>query len=443
MPLEQRWGIAAGLASHGEDATDHNLPLMAWWVAEPLTALDPQGALAMGLASPLPKQLEYTSRRTAAIGTSAALNTLAATLTQTTDEAKQLAILRGLNAALRPGAKAPLPDGWDALAAKLEEKSSLRLPALVASVKFGSAAAMETMRGLLSDPKADAGSRNTALETLLVAKDSSLAPTLQQLLNDASLRGAAIRALAAYDDAGTPPAILAAYPHLSDHEKRDALTTLGSRAAYAVALAKALEDGAVPVRDLTAELVRQIRQLKQAGVNSTLDKLWGTVRDSPAEKQKEIAHYRDVYRAGGSTPGDARRGRAIFARTCQQCHTLFGEGAKIGPDLTGSNRGNLDYLLENIVTPNAVIPNDYRAAIIETKDGRTLFGVVKQQTAQSVTVATLAETTTLARTDIKSFQISDISMMPEGLLTAFKDQEVRDLLYYLRSPAQAPMPDSH
>jgi len=188
-------------------------------------------------------------------------------------------------------------------------------------------------------------------------------------------------------------------------------------------------------------MVRQLRQLGQADLNEKLDRLWGTMRESPADKQKEIARLKQVYALGGSAPGDPRRGRALFARTCAQCHTLFGEGAKIGPDITGSNRSNLDYLLENIVTPNAVIPNDYRAAIVEMKDGRVLMGVIKQQNAEALTLATLSENVTLPRADMKNLQLSENSMMPEGLLTALKDQEVRDLILYLRGPAQVPLPN--
>jgi putative heme-binding domain-containing protein len=121
---------------------------------------------------------------------------------------------------------------------------------------------------------------------------------------------------------------------------------------------------------------------------------------------------------------------------------LFGEGGKIGPDITGANRKDLNYLLENIVTPNAVIPNDYRAAIVETKDGRTVMGPIQKQDDKSVTVNTLAEQVTIARADVKSLQLSEISMMPEGLMNALNDQEVRDLLYYLASPAQVPLPTS-
>src|SRR5207344_1502600 len=115
---------------------------------------------------------------------------------------------------------------------------------------------------------------------------------------------------------------------------------------------------------------------------------WGVVRDSAEDKQKEIERYKGIFRAGGSQPGDASRGRALFVKTCQQCHTLFETGGKVAPDLTGSNRGDLDYLLQNVIDPNAVIPNDYKAWILETTDERTITGILKQQNEKAVTLAT-------------------------------------------------------
>src|SRR5262245_10881468 len=164
------------------------------------------------------------------------------------------------------------------------------------------------------------------------------------------------------------------------------------------------------------------------------------MRDSGADKQKEIARYRDIYRAGGSLPGDASRGRGVFAKACQQCHTLFDVGGKVGPDLTGSNRGDLDYILQNIVDPNAVIPNDYRAWNLDTTDERSISGLLKHQYDKAGTLLRPNETTAVPRLEIRSLNESSRSMTPEGLLLTFNDQEVRDLIYYLRGPAQAPLP---
>ncbi len=201
----------------------------------------------------------------------------------------------------------------------------------------------------------------------------------------------------------------------------------------------------MPKQDLTADLVRQLRTLKDSELNQELEKVWGVMRDSAADKQMDIAKYKQIYAAGGSQPGDAARGRAVFARTCQQCHTLFDAGGKVGPDLTGSNRGDLDYILQNIVDPNAVIPNDYKAWNLETTDDRSISGILKQQNDKSVTLVTANETLIIPRNEIRSLKESELSMMPEGLLQSLNEQEVRDLIYYLRSQAQAPLratPDS-
>ena len=180
-----------------------------------------------------------------------------------------------------------------------------------------------------------------------------------------------------------------------------------------------------------------MRNLKSAELDELLTKVWGVARDSSADKQELIEKYRRIYRAGGSQPGDALRGRVVYTRSCQQCHVLFDTGGTVGPNLTGSNRGDLDYLLQNMVDPNAVIPNDYRSSTIDLKDDRVLTGIVKEGTDQTLTIVTANETLVVARDEIQSIHESELSMMPEGLLDPLTDQEVRDLIYYLRQPAQA------
>ena len=359
----------------------------------------------------------------------------------TADPELQLDILRGLSAAFKGRRQVPMPKGWQAVEAQLEGSPNADVRALAQSLSltFGSTWARVTLRKTASDRSADLNARRTALNSLLDTKDAGLPPMLQQLLDDADLRGAAVRGLAAYDDPKTPAAILAVYNSLDEAEKRDALNTLSSRAAFAEPMLGAVSQGTIPRNALTAEILRQLRNLKNAGIDAELQKVYGVIRESTADKQTEIERYKRIYRAGGSQPGDAPRGRAVFARICQQCHTLFEVGGKVGPDLTGSNRADLDYILQNIIDPNAVMPNDYRASMAEMKDGRSITGIVKQQDDKSVTVITQNETLSLPHNEIQSLQQSELSMMPEGLLAPLTDQEARDLLYYLSRPGQVPL----
>lgn len=357
------------------------------------------------------------------------------------DPQLQLDILKGFSEALRGRRQVQMPAGWEQLEIQLAQNPNpeIRTLAQSLSLTFGSARARAALRQMLEDKGAEISGRRTALESLLTVRDPELAPVLQRLLSDPGLRGPALRGLAAYDHSQTPAVVLAVYPTLSPSEKRDALSTLSARVAFAKPLLKAVEERSVPARDLTAEVVRQLRTLKDADLDRTLERVWGVARESGADKQQEIAKYRAIYRAGGSQPGDAIRGRVVFARTCQQCHVLFDAGGKVGPDLTGSNRSDLEYTLQNIVDPNAVIPNEYRSSALETRDDRLITGIVKQQDNTSVTVVTANEVLVVPRGEVRSLQHSDISMMPEGLLANLADQEVRDLIYYLGRPAQVPL----
>ncbi|HSU56026.1 MAG TPA: PVC-type heme-binding CxxCH protein, partial [Candidatus Dormibacteraeota bacterium] len=433
-----RWEVVAKLETHAEDATDHNLPLMVWYAAEPMPTVDAKRALAMAETAKLPNLLNFTVRRTAALNTPSAIAAITELLKNAVNESEQLDILGGLSSALKGQRKASMPEGWADVENKLGASGNAEVQAL--SLTFGSANAVTALKKTLMDKSADAAARRMACDSLLAVKEPGMAPVLQGLLSDPELQGPALRGLAAYDDAKTASAILTVYPSLNDQHKRDALSTLASRAALAKPLVAAVASGGVPRKDLSAELVRQLRTLKNADLNQELEKVWGVMRESAADKQKEIAKFKAVFQAGGSQPGNASRGRGVFAKTCQQCHTLFDTGGKVGPDLTGSNRGDLDYVLQNIVDPNAVIPNDYKAWNLQTKDDRLITGILKQQDDKAVTLVTANETLVIPRNEIESLTEGQLSMMPEGLLQNLPDQEVRDLIYYLRGPAQAPMP---
>lgn len=359
----------------------------------------------------------------------------------TSDDAQfQLDLLKGMSEGLKGRRGVPMPTGWDKVAEKLAKSPNAQVRELVQSlsVTFGSKVALSALRETLLNRSAGFAARSNALVSLLAAKDAQLPSTLQQLLDDAAMRPGALRGLAAYDDPKTASAILGIYPTLSATEKKDALNTLASRVAYAKQLLTAVGEKKIPAQDLSADLLRQLRNLKDPQLSEQIVKQWGVARETETDKLKEIDRFKALVTSKGY--GDARRGRAVFSRTCQQCHTLFGEGGKVGPDITGSNRSDLDYILHNAVDPNAVIPNDYRTSNIETKDERSITGIVSKQDDNAITVVTANETLIIPRNELKSVAQTELSMMPEGLLQAISENEVRDLLAYLRSPAQVPMP---
>lgn len=371
-----------------------------------------------------------------------ALPRLAQILVESEDPQLQLDILRGLNAALQGRRSAPMPAGWEAVEARLASSPNAEIKTLTQtlSLTFGSPRARTALKETAANPQADPAARRTAVESLLAARDPDLPPLLQQLLSDPGVRSAALRGLAAYDDATTPSAILAVYVRLTPAEKREALNALVSRPAFAKPLLAAVAAGTVPKADLTADVVRQLRNLKDAEVAAQITEVWGVMKETSPDMQAEIEKMKRLYWAGGSTPGDAPRGRVVYNKVCAQCHQLFDAGGQVGPDITGANRSDLDYLLQNILFPNAVIPNEYRSSILETQDGRVVMGVVKRQDANGYTVQTATELVQLPRNEVEKVEQSEQSMMPEGLVEQLQEQEIRDLLYYLSRPGQVPLP---
>jgi putative heme-binding domain-containing protein len=190
----------------------------------------------------------------------------------------------------------------------------------------------------------------------------------------------------------------------------------------------------LPAADLDAALVRQLRLRDHPAINRVLAEKWGVVQTSSDDAAAVMEKWKTELTEERILAADVLKGKEVYARTCASCHVLFNEGGHLGPELTGSNRADLDYLLANIVDPNATIGQDYRLTIVATHDGRNAAGIVKRETPASATLANAVETITFNRDDIMSIERLDMSLMPPGLLESLTPQEVADLVAYLRAP---------
>jgi putative membrane-bound dehydrogenase-like protein len=444
LPLEKRWAILERLAAHAEDARDHNLPLMIWYAAEPLATIDARRALRIAADSPLPHLLPFMVRRVAGFGTLGAFVLTVDELGRLESPAAQRALLLGLNEALKGRRQVEMPAAWPAVAERLKRSADpqVRSQAQALAVTFGDPSALQELRGVLADNGADPARRQEALTALVKARDPKLPPMLFALLDQPSVRAPALRALAAFDDPKTPDVILAAYPGLSQAEKRDALNTLAARLPSSEALLAAVAGGRVPSSDLSADLIRQLRNHKSRDLDARIGKVWGSVRETTGDRAALIAKFKAMLTAKPVRAPEPSLGRAVFTKTCQQCHILFGVGGQVGPDLTGSNRADLDYILANVLDPSALIGKDYQAHVVATTDGRVLTGLIRSETGDAVTLQTANETLTIPRNEIEERRQSDASMMPDDLWGPLSEHEVRSLVAYLASPAQVPLPEA-
>ena len=175
-------------------------------------------------------------------------------------------------------------------------------------------------------------------------------------------------------------------------------------------------------------------------MNERLNALWGEVRATASDKKRLIDQLRRRLTPPTLAQADLAKGRAVFQQACAICHKLFGEGNNVGPDLTGSQRGNLEYVLENVVDPSASVSRDYQMLIIETRGDRTLNGFLTAETETTLTLRTLNEELVIPRADVRRQTLSPLSIMPEALLDGLSPDQIRDLVAYLAVPRQVPLP---
>lgn len=442
LPLHQRAELGTPLAARAEDADDHNLPSMVWYGVSPLADSDPSALVELAATSNWPTLLTWLTRSLSESiekdGTS--LNAL---LSQSRDRDPEIqtAILQGISDGLQGMRKAKKPASWESFVASIDTNHApLARLAQELSALFGSGRALDAIKKVALDPKADLAMRKAALRTLIDNRPPDLREICESLLNQRIINTVAVGGLAIFDDPKIGDSLAKNYRRFYPAERPSVLSTLVSRPAWASALLDQIDAGRIAKSDLTAFQARQIRAFENEELTTQLESVWGKLRDSSEEKQQQISEWKSKLNPEFLAKSDLSRGRVLYQAVCGACHVMYGEGGNLGPDLTGSGRADLDYLVENIFDPSAVVSADYQMSILTLTDGRVLTGVITSQNERTLTLRQATEETTLEVAEVSKRQNSPVSMMPEGLLLAFQPEQVRDLIAYLQHPRQVPLP---
>ncbi len=439
IATDQRWPLLTALSQHAGDADDRNLPLMYWYAAETAVGADPQRGVELLKASRIPKLRQFIARRIVVESIASpgrhdeAMASLVSAIADH-DSSARSEMLRGMLAAASAQRQLPEPKTWPDAYPRLRDDSNdeVRRSALALALIFGSESAFGELREILTDSEAPTDARQQAMNALVEQRDPETVPILLGLVGaDGPLRADAVRLLSNYDDTSIPDTLVAAYPSLDTDEKNAALTTLAARPESVRGLFAAIDAGDIPANDITAQLARLIQGFDQPEFDEWLADNWGALNPSNQERQKEIERYRKFLGHDAISRADVNNGRVLYQQLCSACHAMFDPGGDIGPHLPG-NFDDVEYLLQNILDPNAAIGVDYQQTFITKKDGSLIGGIITEEGDKSVTLKTLAEPVVVLKEDIEKRELSPRSMMPSGLLNGLEEPEVRDLFLYLR-----------
>ncbi len=434
VPDAARAAIAEPLLTHSEDATDHNLPQMLWYGIEPLAVSKPDALADLFADCRIPQVGKWIARRLAQDYETdeTTLNRLIGKLGKMPAD-RQAEMLRGIAEAMVGRRRAKKPEAWDAFVGSIDlsaESPAAELARTLSAV-FGNGVALESIRAIALDPKREISTRRKALKTLIEARAPQLRQDCLTLYTVRDMSALAAEGLSTFDDPVLANDILGKIGNVYPQERPQVISALVARPGWAMKLLEAVESGRIARDEITAIMARQIRGHNDKTLTEKLNQVWGIVRETGADRLQAIERWKNQLSKQKLATADLSNGRNVFRKTCSNCHKLYNEGGTSGPDLTGSGRDNLDYLLSNILDPSAQVPVNYRVSDIAMKDGRVLSGVITSRTPRTLSVQTATDPVVIDATDVEETRQSESSLMPEGLFQNLSEQEVRDLIGYL------------
>lgn len=438
------WRIAAELGKQLDIAGDRSMTRTVWYGLEPWVLTDSHRAAELAFATRMGFVSQSIARRlTQELTTNPrAVGPLVELLAKADRTDSRRAVLDGMREALRGYRKAKPPQGWDLarrrFAGEGEADEASRAAVRDLSLVFGDAQALEDALRTVRDKGGSLDSRRDALRALVDVRAEPVVPLLQELLGDHALAAEAVRGLASFSRLDLHRELLERYAALPPAARDEVVTLLAARLETARVLLEAVARGTIARQAVPIHLLRQIQAMGDPEIARRLAETWPELKAASADKREALERWKARLGRETLAQADLGAGRALFQRTCMNCHTLYGEGAKIGPDLTGSQRANRDYLLENLIDPSAMVGSDYRMSSVALADGRVLDGLIAERTPRTLTIQTPTERLTVPVEEVEQVKATGLSLMPEGQLELLSAAEARDLIAYLMSTEQVP-----
>lgn len=435
LDSDSAWPVLRILASQSENGADRDLPSLLWFAIASRMQLSDEDLLrgiALGEGCAIEALRDDTMWYAPQAGDAGRERVMQLISTAEAEDQKRRLLLMADGLSNSRGLSMPPTFEIFGPALYASNDQQVRAAALSLGVVFGDEQLFDLMRQTL----ADESERNRWAEalTILAADTRPLPPaTLLGLLDESALRARVLPMLRRTEDRVVALGLIERLEGWDDASRDQGLEILCSRAAWGHALVDAIESGSINKDRLTAYYARQLASLQDERLRQRLEDVWGRLESSSGEKLAEIERLAQAFTEAPLWAFDQGAGQVHFQRLCANCHLATAEQPRIGPALEGSGAKGVNYLLENMIDPNAVVGKDFQATIIVTLEGRSVSGVVIDENETAVTLRTSNSVEVIAKEEIDERAISPNSFMPEGILEPLNDRERIELLKYLMS----------
>ena len=450
LPARVALPVVEALVNRAEDSSDRYQPLLLWWVVEAKLREEPSDTLRWLERSPLWSAplfragiVSRLGRRFTTERSQENLKRCARLLNISPSMVETHELLRGMSQGLAGNKVDQIPDELERTFQQLWKREKPDAEMIQVAVRLGSREALVIGLQALEDKATTESDRIILFELLAERGDSRVLTPLLGFLSDPSssslLKSKVLAATQSFSDDRVAQAIIDELKNFDPTLLSKALTILASRRSWSLQLLRKIDSGVFSPRLVPREIVLTLQQSGGETVQPLITKFWGMVSQTPLEKRQRIRQVSSLLSRG---KGDNKMGQLIFSQVCASCHSLFGQGQKTGPDLTGIDRDNIEGLLDAIIDPGGAILPEYMAFEFTIKrpgadEPQRVTGYIVEENANRVLLKDVAGTqTAVARKEILDRRALNLSIMPEGLLDAFNDQQIRDLFAYLQSHSE-------
>ena len=432
----EAWECLEILCKQSQCAQDRDLPVILWQSIGKLWSMDEafveSKALEIAQTTPLETvrdSILWYAAKTSAAGRQALLSGLLKA-----DASRLRHDLEILELALRGQSDVQASGAWDQLSSTLYSSPDAGIRNLAESIgaQMGDRVLFDTVRRRLA-PDQSIEARSQAMDVLQRDRSPENLPLLLGTLDEPKLAAKGLMLLRMYEDPRIADSVIERFKSFAPDAMAAALELLTSRTTSASSLLDALAARKMDRSVLTAYYARQMTLLGDQKLNERIAKEWGQVRSGSAAMKDQIRKTINAYRGAPLWAFDAGAGKKHFDKLCASCHVSGDQNIEIAPKLQGTGAKGIDYAIENVIDPNAVIGKDYQARVIRTKDGQVITGLLQAEEPGRISIRTATETIDVDKEDIDELKISENSFMPVGLLDTLDERERIELFKYLLS----------